>query len=49
MSYRPDYEQLQYQLHPVAYTIFKLTVFMTKWSLVALIFVTVFKCFGVSV
>lgn len=47
MFYKPDYERLQYQLHPIAYSLFKLTFFTAKWSLVALIFVTIFKCFGV--
>lgn len=48
MFYKPDYERLQYQLHPIAYSLFKLTFFMTKWCFVALIFVAVFKCFGVA-
>ena len=44
--YKPDYERLQYSMHPVAYPILKLFGFVIKWVAIAYIFTVVFKYLG---
>ena len=46
MSYKPDYDRIKMELHPIAYPLTKLFFFILKWALIAGICVAVFKLFS---